>query len=118
MNSIIEHIARWADIDTRRVMGFKPRKLPPSDFTFEYRPKFVEMSQGVSQWIKLTGGAYLYVCPDEISWVFGNGNFMTKRIYCFRRDGRVSTHSLDKHEHSVHPDFNEDGSFKRSRSEL
>ena len=29
---LIEHIARFADIDSRRAMGFKPRKLPRSDF--------------------------------------------------------------------------------------
>jgi hypothetical protein len=31
-NDLIEHIARFADIDTRRAMGFLPKKLPPSDF--------------------------------------------------------------------------------------
>jgi len=29
---ILERIADLADIDTRRAMGFKPRKLPRSDF--------------------------------------------------------------------------------------
>lgn len=29
---LIEHIADLTDIDTRRAMGFKPRRLPPSDF--------------------------------------------------------------------------------------
>jgi hypothetical protein len=28
---LIELIAQFADIDTRRAMGFQPRKLPPSD---------------------------------------------------------------------------------------
>ena len=28
----LEHIARFADIDTRRAMGFKPRKLPKINF--------------------------------------------------------------------------------------
>ncbi len=28
----LEHIAGFADIDTRRAMGFPPRKLPRSDF--------------------------------------------------------------------------------------
>lgn len=27
-----ERVARFADIDTRRALGFPPRKLPPSDF--------------------------------------------------------------------------------------
>ena len=29
---LIERVARFADIDTRRALGFKPRKLPRSDF--------------------------------------------------------------------------------------
>ena len=29
---LIEHIARFADIDSRRAMGFLPRRLPRSDF--------------------------------------------------------------------------------------
>ena len=29
---LIEHIARFADIDSRHAMGFKPRRLPRSDF--------------------------------------------------------------------------------------
>jgi hypothetical protein len=31
MQNVIERIAHYADIDTRRAMGFKPRKLPPSN---------------------------------------------------------------------------------------
>ena len=30
-NDILERIAHFADIDSRRGMGFLPRKLPPSD---------------------------------------------------------------------------------------
>ena len=29
---LIEHIARFTDIDSRRALGFKPRRLPRSDF--------------------------------------------------------------------------------------
>ena len=32
-----ERIAHFADIDTRRAMGFKPRKLPPTDFHVNFR---------------------------------------------------------------------------------
>ena len=46
MDNVIEHIARLADADTRRAMGFgdidrrvalgfPPRKLPPSDLTIQ-----------------------------------------------------------------------------------
>ena len=31
MQNLVERIARFADIDTRRAMGFLPRRLPPSD---------------------------------------------------------------------------------------
>lgn len=37
MNNILERIAHHADIDTRRAMGFPPRKLDPS--WKEFRPK-------------------------------------------------------------------------------
>ena len=29
---LVEHIAHFADIDSRRALGFSPRKLPRSDF--------------------------------------------------------------------------------------
>jgi hypothetical protein len=32
MNSVIERVARFADIDTRRALGVPPGKLPKSDF--------------------------------------------------------------------------------------
>lgn len=81
---IIERIARLADIDTRRAMGFPPRRLvcPPLDLQFECL-EFVEFGQGVSRWIKLPG-AHIYAGQDEITWSFGG------RHYSFRRDGRVS----------------------------
>jgi len=48
--------------------------------------------------------------------VFGTRDFMTSRSYLFRRDdGLVSLYALLKMEHSRHPDFNEDGSFKRAQ---
>ena len=36
---LLESIASFADIDSRRALGFKPRKLPPMDLPF--RPTFV-----------------------------------------------------------------------------
>ena len=35
MNNVIERVARFADIDTRRAMGFQPRKLPPSNLVIK-----------------------------------------------------------------------------------
>jgi len=34
---LLEHIAKFCDIDTRRALGFKPRKLPPVDLP-PFRP--------------------------------------------------------------------------------
>jgi hypothetical protein len=34
MQHIIDRIAQYADIDTRRALGFMPRKLPPNDMVF------------------------------------------------------------------------------------
>ena len=110
MQNIIERIAHFADIDTRRVMGFPPRKLPLSDLNF---PLASECNQGRTRRIRLTN-ADLYVGLSEIVWVFGTDDYMKSRSCYFRRaDGRVSFYALLKVQHSRHPDLNEDGSFKR-----
>jgi hypothetical protein len=113
--NIIERIAHFADIDTRRAMGFGPRKLVLPDLNLPCNSlTYVEFNQGVSRFIKLTN-AQVYVCRGEIAWVFGTADFKTSRSYSFRRDdGLVSFYALLKMEHSRHPDFNEDGSFKTS----
>ena len=113
---LIERIAHFADIDSRRALGFLPRRLVLPDLDLHVVSKeYVEINQGVSRFIKLRN-AHLYVCPDENSWQFGTNDFMTNRSYSFRRaDGLVSFYALLIMKHSRHPDFNEDGSFKRSR---
>ena len=109
MESIIERVAHFADIDTRRAMGFPPRKLVLPDLNF---PLASEFNQGRTRRIRLTN-AELYVGLSEIAWVFGTDDFMKSRSYYFRRDdGRVSFYALLKMEHSIHPDLNDDGSFK------
>ncbi len=118
MKNIIERIARHADIDTRRAMGFGPRRLVAPDLDLPCRSQeYVEFNEGVSRFIKLRN-AQMYVCQNEISWVFGTDNFMTSRSYSYRRDGRVSSYALLVMNHSWHPDFNEDGSFKRAQLTL
>jgi hypothetical protein len=107
---ILERIAHFADIDSRRAMGFLPRRLflPDLDLPFISKTYF-EFTQGRSRFVKLRN-AQLYVGPDETSWQFGTNDFMTSRSYSFRRaDGRVTLYALLKMEHSRHPDFNEDG---------
>jgi hypothetical protein len=118
MDHIIERIAHHADIDTRRAMGFPPRRLDLADldlpFIIEEYTEFHR--EGRARFIKGLRNAELYLCPDidEVSWVFGTDDFMTSRSYSFRNDGHVSIYALCKMEHSWHPDFNEDGSFKRA----
>jgi hypothetical protein len=114
---LIERIAHFADIDSRRALGFLPRRvvLPDLDLLPMETREYIEFDQGISRFIKLRD-AKLYVCPNETTWVFGTNDFMTSRSYSFRRaDGLVSFYALLKMEHSRHPDFNEDGSRRTSR---
>lgn len=116
MQNVIERIAHFADIDTRRAMGFRPRRLVAPDLDLPCRSQeYVEFNEGVSRFIKLRN-AQMYVFQNEISWVFGTDDFMTSRSYSYRRDGRVTRYALLVMNHSLHPDFNEDGSLKRSSS--
>jgi hypothetical protein len=114
MQNIIERVAGHADIDTRRAMGFLPRRLVPPDLILGCNSEtYCEFNQGISRFIKLRN-AHMYLCRNEIAWVFGTDDFMTSRSYTFRRDdGLVSFYALLKTERSRHPDLNEDGSFKR-----
>jgi hypothetical protein len=117
MDNIIERIAGFADIDTRRAMGFLPRRLVLPKLNLLMNSKdYTEFNQGICRFIKLRN-AHLYIGPIDISWVFGTDYFMTSRSYSFNRDdGRVSLYSLLKMKHSWHPDFNEDGTVKSWRS--
>lgn len=113
---IIERIAHFADIDTRRAMGVGPRRLvlPDLDIIRVSNP-FFEFNNWRSRFIELRN-ARLYIGQVETSWQFGTNDFMMTRSYSFcQADGRVTVYELLKKEHSRHPDFNEDGSFKRSR---
>jgi hypothetical protein len=113
MQNVIERVAHFADIDTRRALGFLPRKLVVPDLDLPCNSAtYVEFNQGISRYIKLRN-AQLYVGQLDISWVFGTDDFKTSRSYSFRRDdGRVSFYALLVMNHSWHPDFNEDGSLK------
>ena len=112
MDNIIERIAHHADIDTRRALGFPPRKLPPSDLNI----KFNFVGHGFSRKIYLGGVISLTVHPSGcISWVFGGPRLTTLTEWSFTREGRMRFWTLCKYEDSLHPDFNEDGSFKRAK---
>ena len=107
---LIERIAHFADIDSRRALGFLPRRLVLPDLNLPFqREEYTEFNQGRTRRFQLRN-AELYVGRLEIAWVFGTNDFMTSRTYSFRRDdGLVSFYALLKMEHSRHPDFKEDG---------
>ena len=78
---LIERIAHFADIDSRRALGFKPRKLPRSDFvprpieptTFRYFAALKKLlyinfdeSYDVFTW-----EVYEEIEPDGDAWVQG-----------------------------------------------
>ena len=112
MDNVIEKISNFADIDTRRAMGFPPRKLPPSDLNI----KFNFVAHGCARKIYLGGVISLTVHPSGgISWVFGGPRLTTVTEWFFTREGRLRVWTLCKYEDSLHPDFNEDGSFKRTK---
>jgi len=58
MENIIERIARHADIDTRRAMGFPPRKL---NINFE-------VPVWTRTWEPLWGGSVLFKKGDSMVW--------------------------------------------------
>jgi len=115
---LYERVAKYADIDTRRAMGFLPRKLPPSNLPL--RTDFIEYTELVNGPAKKMrfDNAQLFVTRDDITWIFGANDIPTTRMYCFRRKGYMCFYSLMKFEHTVHPDFNADGSFKRTEPRL
>jgi len=109
---ILERIALHADIDTRRAMGFPPRKLPTSNLKL----KLNFVPHGCGRKIHLGDAISLTLIPDgSIIWVFGGPHEAKITEWFFTCDGRFRVWTLCKFEDSLHPDFNEDGSFKRSR---
>lgn len=125
MENLIEHIARHADADTRRAMGFgdidlrmklrfPPRKLPLPHlnlpFEFEYSGK-------THAAIRFRNAAlYIYHPRESTAWVFDTSD--TYR-YCslYMRRGKIviSTRGCEW-ENSHHPDINDDGSLRAWRT--
>ena len=115
MQSVIDRIAHFADIDTRRAMGFKPRKLPACHFDFPKRFfGYANVKIIFDRGIRLT--VFHYENDGHaVCWSFGcGGPTWEQRGYVFRRNGKIEIYGLGRQD-SLHPDFNEDGSFKRSR---
>lgn len=111
-----ERIARHADIDTRRAMGFPPRKLPPSIYFFSNREDLssyvtVLFSRDI-RLIKYFNGVF-----DSYVWVFGRNNHPSKhRVHAMSANGGISIYNGYESQNSRHPDFNQDGSLKSWQS--
>lgn len=117
MDNVIERITRHADIDTRRAMGFPPRKLPPSNLVLP--ELIIEYDNHLSKYGEsrkfIMNGASFYVYPDYPTWIFGQEFHSTSRTYIMRDNGLILFYLDGKSSRVCHPDFNEDGSFKRSQ---
>jgi len=69
MDQLIERVAHYADLDTRRAMGLLPGKFPPSD---------IRINRGKIWWyvgkphIEVTfDRCFMLVSEENIHWVFG-----------------------------------------------
>jgi hypothetical protein len=112
MDNLIERVAHFADIDTRRAMGLLPRKLQPAHFDFPQRFfGYANVKLIFDRGIRLTvfhydnnGHAYC--------WSFGcGGPTWEQRGYVFRINGMIEIYGFGQ-QNSLHPDFNEDGTLK------
>jgi len=107
---LIERIAHFADIDSRRALGFLPRRLVLPDLNL----KLDFVPHGCARKIRLGGAISLTVHPSgTTSWVFGGPRLTTVTEYSFNSDGALRVWTLCMCEVSRHPDFNEDGTFNR-----
>ena len=120
MDNIIERVARHADIDTRRAMGFPPRKLPPCHFDF---PERQDLGGYVSIRLSLDSSIIRHYHDgrfDSYVWVFGRRlDPFDHRCYAMDCMGRISIynkHNCHESESLHHPDFNEDGTLKTWQS--
>jgi hypothetical protein len=108
---LIERIAHFADIESRRALGFLPRRLvfPDLNLKLDFLP------HGIGRKIHLGDAVSLTLHPrGSTSWVFGGPRLTTVIEYFFNSGGALRVWTLCRCETSLHPDFNEDGSFKRS----
>lgn len=86
---LIKHIARFADIDTRRAMGIKPGKLPPSNFKIPGKREY----SGWENSIQFGDNVNLYVTEEGgVTWTFGTAyksSYLT-RSYLSRYNNEMS----------------------------
>jgi hypothetical protein len=70
--NILERIAHYADIDTRRAMGFPPRKLPPSDLKIRVGKTWWYVGRPFTE-VNFENNLYIRVVANEqgnIRWAF------------------------------------------------
>jgi hypothetical protein len=114
--NILSVIARYADIDTRRAMGFPPRKLVIPSLNIRI-PE--EQKSGHLFRIEFDSGIKLILWPYkdlsyETKWII-NGN-TTSSLFIKNGYTEISRNKWKPNsERYTHPDFNKDGSFKRFR---
>lgn len=107
MQNIIERVAYFADIDTRRAMGFPPRKIVLPDLNIPF--EITERRWYIVIFLKKVS-IYWFYYNETVEWVFDNF-----RCYSLSEDGIVTYRDhRDRNEvrKSRHPDFNEDGSLR------
>jgi hypothetical protein len=69
---IIERIAHFADIDSRRALGFLPRKLPPNDLLIKQGSKWWHMGRPYTEVSFIQNVVSLEANEDgQIIWHFG-----------------------------------------------
>ena len=102
-----ELIAHYADIDTRRAMGFLPRRMPKSELIvlptryYTFYDTIVVLSYD---------GPLRTLCIDNDSVLI-----IGLRGVTFYYDTKIiKTDHLTAPLETIHPDFNDDGSFKRA----
>jgi hypothetical protein len=112
-NRILERIALHADIDTRRALGFAPRRLfiPCLNIRIPEEHKYGQLFR-----VKFDSGIELICWPYkhlsyETKWIM-HGNTTSS---LFIQNGSMEISRNYNSERYIHPDFHEDGSFKRSR---
>jgi len=74
-----ERIAHFADIDTRRAMGYGPRPLVVPDLTRHHT--VMNFGQGVH--VDFGNGIRLIRCSDMYNWFFPN------KVYSFNLQNKV-----------------------------
>lgn len=114
MENLVEHIARHADIDTRRAMGFGPRRLALPSLNIKI-PK--EHKGGHVFTVEFDSGVELIFWPYAwldygIEWIVNRNTTLT----CFIKNGSIEITRNRWKSDSVeftHPDFKKDGTLTR-----